>query len=202
MGQGGGTIEEGFKMTLSSKIDAKFAITKNEKAILKFVYASVNPDGIRDGVGIGTLTVNDIKKDSVAIVQGDNELDITKHLSLGENTVQLIVMNSEGKQKALVYSIEYADLQLNCDANTMQIQRNAIPLSFKIVGSGEKTIHIQIDDEDPIETNLQSNQTVFSYTIPMKASGDHVLKAYLTREIGGLTIDSNVITIGFISVDD
>jgi hypothetical protein len=88
LGQGNGNIpdEEGYKITFQNALDSVILVAlQNESIELKFRYASINQDGLKDGTGIGTLIVNDVKKATIAIPQGLSSLDITKYLTLGEN---------------------------------------------------------------------------------------------------------------------
>jgi hypothetical protein len=104
LGQGNGpSTDDGYSITLQSTIDRIFAVREGDPVELKFRYSSVDPDGLTDGPGIGTLIVNEVKKATVAIPQGLNILDISKYLVPGENTVQLNVENSEGESKPLNY---------------------------------------------------------------------------------------------------
>ena len=92
LGQGGASVEDGFVITLQNTLDSRiFAVREGDIVELKFRYSSVDVEGLTDGPGIGTLIVNDVKKATIAIPQGANTLEISKHLALGENNVQLIV---------------------------------------------------------------------------------------------------------------
>jgi hypothetical protein len=104
LGQGGASTEDGFVITLQNTLDSRiFAVREGDIVELKFRYSSVDAEGLADGPGIGTLLVNDVKKATIAIPQGANTIEISKHLVLGENNVQLIVENSENKTKPLNY---------------------------------------------------------------------------------------------------
>jgi len=84
---GGGTIEEGYNITLQSAIDRIFATLEGDTIELKFRYSSIDQDGLNDGPGIGTLIVNDVKKTTIAVAQKLQTFDITKYLVLGDNDV-------------------------------------------------------------------------------------------------------------------
>ena len=202
MGQGGnGTEEEGYKITFTSKVGAQSAIIKGEKSILKFIYSSINQDGIKDGNGIGTLTINDVKKSNPAILQGDNELDITDYLTLGQNLITLTVMNTEGKTKSLVYSVEYIDLYLTTNVKSMDIYNSETAIPFQITGSGTKKLYYYMDDvlldeEEVVSTNVYSH----TYRVPMQVAGDHILKIHAEREINNITVSSNTLVIGMMFI--
>ena len=204
MGQSGGIIEEeGYKITLQSTIDHIFAAIKGETIKLGFRYSSVDTNGVNDGPGIGTLIVNNVKKSTVAIPQKAQELDITNYLFLGENNVQLIVTNSEGKEKTLAYSIELVDLYLTCDVKQMAIYDSETSIPFQITGSGTKKIYFLMDDEEIATDEITStNNYKYTYRVLMQTAGAHILKIYAEREVNNMTITSNIITLGMMFVTD
>lgn len=148
LGQGGNTPEEekGYKITFQNALDSVILLAlQDEQVILKFRYASINENGLKDGQGIGSLIVNDVKKATVAIPQGLSTLDITKYLSLGENQITLSVKNSDGKTDSIDYVCEVINLELETNFKEMGIYSVATDFPFTIVGAGEKTIHYLMD---------------------------------------------------------
>ena len=135
---------------------------------MKFRYSSINENGLKDGPGIGTLVVNDVKKATVAIPQGLSTLDITKYLSLGENQITLTVKNSDGKIDNIDYVCEIINLELETNFKAMGIYSVATDFPFTIIGAGEKTIHYVMDGEE-IYSEVLTNSTKFAhnYKIPM-----------------------------------
>jgi hypothetical protein len=85
---GQGIQQEGFMITLQNQLDSRiFAALQGDPVELIFKYSSIDREGINDGPGIGTLYVNDVRKDTIAIHQKTNVIEISKYLVLGENTV-------------------------------------------------------------------------------------------------------------------
>ena len=124
LGQGGNTPEEekGYKITFQNALDSVILLAlQDEQVVLKFRYASINENGLKDGQGIGSLIVNDVKKATVAIPQGLSTLDITKYLSLGENQITLNVKNSDGKTDSIDYVCEVINLELETNFKEMGI---------------------------------------------------------------------------------
>jgi hypothetical protein len=178
-------------------------VREGDAVELKFRYSSVDSEGLTDGPGIGTLIVNDVKKATVAIPQGANTLEISKHLVLGENNVQLIVENSENKAKPLNYQIEIVNLQLTTNFKAMDIYSSDVDFAFVIIGSGEKTIHYLMDGEEiDSEVLTNTNKLAHTYKIPMQEAGDHIFQVYADMEVNNMYIPSNTLTIGMMFVND
>lgn len=200
---GGGTIEEGYNITLQSTIDRIFAALEGNTIELKFRYSSVDQDGLNDGPGIGTLIVNDVKKTTIAVAQKLQTFDITKYLVLGDNDVQLIVENSDGKQKTLTYSISVINLQLTTNFKSMDIYTSDTSFAFVIIGSGTKTLHYLMDGNELYNEEITStNKLAYSYKIPMQTAGAHIFTCYATMETNNMSIQSNTLTLGMMYVTD
>ena len=184
--------EDGFVITLQNTLDSRiFAVREGNPVELKFRYTSVDAEGLTDGPGIGTLIVNDVKKATIAIPQGSNTLEISKHLTLGDNNVQLIVENSENKTKPLNYQIEIINLQLTTNFKAMDIYSSDVDFAFLVIGSGEKTVHYLMDGEE-IDTEVLNNTNKYSHTykIPMQTAGDHIFQVYADMEVNNMYIDN------------
>lgn len=206
LGQGGGSEEEekGYKITFQNALDSVILLAlQDDPVVLKFRYSSINENGLKDGAGIGTLVVNDVKKATVAIPQGLSTLDITKYLSLGENQITLTVKNSDGKVDNIDYVCEVINLELETNFKAMGIYSVATDFPFTIVGAGEKTIHYIMDGEE-IYSEVLTNSTKFAhnYKIPMQSHGDHVFQVYADMTVSNMTITSNTLTAGMMFVDE
>lgn len=206
LGQSGGPDEgeKGYKITFQNALDSVILLAlQDDPVILKFRYSSINENGLKDGPGIGTLVVNDVKKATVAISQGLSTLDITKYLSLGENQITLTVKNSDGKIDNIDYVCEIINLELETNFKAMGIYSVATDFPFTIIGAGEKTIHYVMDGEE-IYSEVLTNSTKFAhnYKIPMQPHGDHVFQVYADMTVNNMTITSNTLTAGMIFVDE
>ena len=200
---GGGTIEEGYNITLQSAIDRIFATLEGDTIELKFRYSSIDQDGLNDGPGIGTLIVNDVKKTTIAVAQKLQTFDITKYLVLGDNDVQLVVENSDGKQKTLTYSISVINLSLTTNFKSMDIYTSDTSFAFVIIGSGTKTLHYLMDGNELYNEEITStNKLAYSYKIPMQTAGAHLFTCYATMETNNMSIQSNTLTLGMMYVTD
>lgn len=201
LGQGA-QQEEGFAITLQNMLDSRiFAALQGDPIELIFKYSSVDSEGINDGPGIGTLIVNDVRKDTIAVYQRTNTIEISKHLALGENTVQLVVENSNNDIATLTYQINVISLSLSTNFKDMDIYTADVDFAFVIVGAGTKTVHYLMDGEEiDSEEITNTNKLAHTYKIPMQTAGDHVFEVYADMEVNNMTICSNTLTLGMMYV--
>lgn len=205
LGQGSGpSTEEGYVISLQNTLDSRiFAVREGDPVNISFRYSSVDKDGLTDGPGIGTLIVNDVKKATVAVPQKLNTLEISQYLSLGANSVQLSVENSEGKTKPLNYEIEIVNLQLTTNFKDMAIYDSDTDFAFVIIGAGQKTVHYLMDGvEIGSEEFNNTNKLAHTYKIPMQTPGDHIFQVYADMEKNNMEIVSNTITLGMMFVNN
>ena len=188
-----------------------FAVLQGDSVHLSFRYASVDKDGLNDGPGIGTIIVNDVKKTTIAVQQKLNTIEITKYLTLGDNSVKVIVENSDGKQEYLTYQIQVINLQLSTDFKEMDIYTTpksekdnySISFSFVITGAGTKTLHYLMDGEE-IDTEELTNTDKMAHVYKIEMNkyepGDHIFKAYADMEVNNMKVTSNTLTLGIMYV--
>lgn len=205
MGQGGSSEPtEGYYISLQNASESRiFVVLQGDKVEIAFNYSSTDADGLNDGPGIGTLIVNQVKKANIAVPQQLNTLDITKHLSLGANNVELIVENSENRTKRLTYQIEIISLSLSTNFKDMDIYTADTDFAFVITGAGTKTIHYIMDGKE-IDTEVLTNTTKLAHTykIPMQTAGDHIFEVYADMEVNNIPVTSNTLTLGMMYVTD
>lgn len=199
------TTQDGYVIVLDYFNDRIFAVIEKDPVILKFRYTSVDRDGFNDGPGIGTLYVNQVRKGTFAIPQKTQELDITKFLSLGPNTVELHIENSEGPEKAksLSYEIEVVNLYLTTSVKEMDTYFTDTSIPFTITGPGKKTIYYYLDDNETpyAEETLEFKEQLFhSFKVPMQPAGAHILKIVAYRNVNNINLPSNTLTIGMMHV--
>lgn len=196
--------EEGYVISLQNALDSRiFVVRENALVYLDYRYSSIDTEGLNDGPGIGSLIVNDVKKATIAVPQKLNSLEISKYLTLGENTVELIVANSENKTKSITYQIEVVNLSLTTNFKDMAIYSADTDFAFVIIGSGTKTIHYLMDGIE-IDTEILTNTNKLSHTykIPMQDPGDHIFQVYADMEISNMDIESNTLTVGMMFITD
>ena len=206
-GGGSGGSETSYKIELTA---AERNISKplGEEIKLIFTYRSYDKEDntINDGPGSGVILVSDVQRKTFIVTQGENEIDVTEYLSVGENTLKIKVTNSEGSTKTLQFNIKLLSLSISSNFPTMSYQKQGIlPISYTVTSEIEFTSHFiikkqnaEINEDYYEETEIFSEtfsrgttSTAYLETIP---SGAYTLKIFATA--GDIT--SNILTIGLI----
>jgi hypothetical protein len=85
----------------------------------------------------------------------------------------------------------------------MGIYSSDTDFSFVITGSGTKTLHYLMDNEEIYtETITNTNKLSHTFKIPFTSYGDHIFQVYADMEINNMTVESNILTAGMMFVDE
>lgn len=195
-GSGGGNVNS-YNIELTNLLDSRIiSIAKGEPAILSFKYISTDNDGFNDGNGIGTLYVNEIRKVTFSVSQGDNDYEITNYLNNGTNTVKLTVENSEGAYKTIVYTVTVIALNITTTASTMDLYTGNISFPYVLTGNGAKTVHFFMDEYEMGTEVITATESSRTFNIPAQVDGAHILTVYAEVENEGILIRSNELKMG------
>ena len=127
----------GYTITLQNRLLSSSITAAGGSAVeLKYQYTSVDPDGVDDGDGIGTLIVNGASVATVSVPQGESTLDVAQYLTSGANTVKLKVENSEGSSRTLSYTITVVTLTMTTTIDTMAVYSAATTFNYSQTRGG------------------------------------------------------------------
>lgn len=179
---GGGTGGSyDYSITLKNLLESRvMSFPAGAKVELEFSYSSVDEEGYNDGPGVATIYVNNVKKGTHSVIQGENPIDISDYLTSGTNTVKLSVMNSEGNNKSLIYTITMVTLKLSTTLENYTTQTNDLTFYYTPVGDGTKTVYFYIDGRQIGTQTVISSGKSQSFTIPVQSHGGHQLEVYAT----------------------
>lgn len=200
-GGGGGAILE-YTISLKNTLDNRvFSVPGGSTVNLEFSYSSVDEDGYADGAGVGTVTVNSVKKATINVPQGDNTLDVTDYLSAGDNIVKVRVENSEGGYKTLTYTITVVTLTITTTLEDFSTQSGDFTFYYTPVGINSKTIYFSIDGTEIGTQTIATSGKSQSYVIPTQSHGGHILEVYATMVYEGTLIISEPVKKSILWVD-
>lgn len=202
-GGGGGSSESTeYTISLTNLLPSRlFTVAEGAPVNLQFLYSSVDGDNLDDGAGVGTIIVNNISRGTINIPQGNNTINVADYLSVGANTVRIKVANSEGTTKTLTYTVTMVSLGISTTFAEMASYSGDVVFSYTPSGTGEKTIHFVMDGLELGTEVITSNRRSQSYTIPAQQHGAHIFKCYATITVDGVSVTSNVITLGMMWID-
>lgn len=137
------------------------------------IYAA-DASGEQTGSGSYRLLVGNVEKERGTIPQGDNYLDVSPYLALGENTIKVIVSLDIGSSDNITtnktWYITTTQMELDWDPheNGIEIYNTNSPLTLSWSVSGvdiNKTTYIMIDDTYPIEVGPTKSTNTQQYRI-------------------------------------
>lgn len=194
-GSGSGSYIITLKNTLPSRV---IAVSEGTEVKLGFDYYSVDDEGIDDGPGVCTITVNGIKAAVTSVEQGNNLLDITQYLKAGNSTVRIKVENSEGNSKTIVYTISIVSLSLTTTYPKISTYSGAVGLPYTVSGAGEKTVHFIMDGIEIGNEVVTSTGRSRVYPLGTQSDGPHILEVYAEVEVEGMMLKSNTLQLGML----
>ena len=201
-GGGGGTVVS-YNITLKNTMESRsFSITEGAVAKLNFEYSSVDADGEDDGDGVGTIYVGNVRMATINVKQGDNEIDVSKYLVLGANTVKIKVENTEGLAKAITYTIDVVTLTISTTFDLFTVCNGEKTFYYTPYGTGDKTMHFLMDGNElpgsPVV--VSSTGKGQSFVIPAQSHGAHIFEVYAEMTSGGVSMTSDKLTLCLLSV--
>lgn len=151
-------------------------------------------------IGTIQLYINDTLKATVSRNSSTTPyiMDITNYLGIGENNVLLTVQSGDNKEE-LFAKINVINLTLTStfDANQLY-QGNSLNYTYNLVGSIEKTIYFQFDDEEPTSKTYSKTTNAVGAIQQLDTTnlthGIHTLKTWAEAYIGTTLIETPVLS--------
>ena len=196
---GGGTGSGSYIITLKNTLPSRvIAVSEGTEVKLGFDYYSIDDEGIDDGPGVCTITINGIKTAVTSVEQGNNLLDITQYLKAGNSTVRIKIENSEGNSKTIVYTVSIVSLSLTTTYPKISTYSGAVGLPYTVSGAGEKTVHFIMDGIEIGNEVVTSTGRSRVYPLGTQADGPHILEVYAEVEVEGMMLKSNTLQLGML----
>ena len=200
-GVGGGGGANNATLSVLNKTDwlAKTIATGNE-CVIALSWQSVEND-IPTGQGILKVTINGATKVLQNINQGEVSLDISQHLSVGDNTVRATVSDVYGNSRSINYSVTVVAISISSTFDTSVNYSDDIAFTYIPTGRVAKKVYFILDgaELDVIETTASGTQQ--SYIIPAQDHGAHSLEVYFTAIIDGQEVKSNTLYYEIVCID-
>jgi hypothetical protein len=145
--------------------------------------------------------VNGVKVATRNIRQGAGAFDVAPFLTEGVNTVRVQVTDSYGAVRQLNIAVTVAFIALSSTFNPDVPYSAAVSFPFTPPGSGEKTVHFEVDgiELEPLTTTAANRQ--LTYALPPMAHGAHALRVFATLEAAGVTLTSNVLNFDAVCLE-
>jgi hypothetical protein len=196
-GGGGG----GSTLRLQNRGSASMGVPAGQPAWLRYTFTSTDSEtGTPTGYGTVAYFVNNARVYTKSIPQGDVDFDIANYLADGKNQVLIQVTDSYGTIRALNIRVEIISLRLMSTFDDSLVYNSPIRFPYTPVGTGEKTIHFILDDEELESVTTTATNRQLYYDLPVLGHGSHSFEVYATMESEGVIITSNILRFSIIYV--
>ena len=190
IGPGGGSSNNAV-LTLQNKTGWTYkSISQSSSCKLIFSWSSLE-DGVSTGVGTVVVKVGGVMRHSATVHQGDVEVDVASHLSMGSNSVRVSISDVYGNSRTIAYTVNVISLTIASTFDSSVAYPGAIPFTYTPTGAVEKTVRFILDGVEIGHSVTSASGRQQSFTIPAQTHGSHTLLVYFDAEIDGETIPSN-----------
>ena len=203
---GGSGTSTGAIMKLSNLMGmTSLPVALGQPLTIRFKFSSVDDeDKTPTGNGSAAYILNGEQVATASIPQGEQSYTIpASSLKEGVNTYQVRVTDAYGTEKSLTFTITAKTISLSCTLDDTAIYTDAIIIRYTPIGSDvSKTTTFELDGE--IIGTAQTNDTNLAktYTLPMQTHGSHTLRMWTSATIGGVEVQSPVLTYHPVFVED
>lgn len=196
VGTGGGG-STGSVQLVNKLPSTSLTTTLGGEAKLTFAYAS-SEEG---DAGTAYVHINEALKGTFEIVRGENTIDIGSLLGAGANIVKVTAIDAYGNSRSLNYTVNVVELRITSTFNDGQVYSGNINIRYTPYGAVEKNIHFILNNVENIVVSTETGKQQ-TYTIPTLPHGVYALQIYITAEINGVTITSNVLNYEIMAIED
>lgn len=205
-GGGGGGGGSSFIMTFKTLSDRTISVSEGMQVPIQLLYTSVDEDGVSDGPGTATISVGGVAVKTLSIPQTPNPaapyvVNVADYLALGSNSVRIKVVNSEGSNRTLTFTVVVLALSVKSTFKDLDVYTGNVDFYYTVTGSGTKTVHFIMDDVEIGTEEVTTSGRSRIYTIPAQAKGSHIFKCYATITSGGVEARSNELVYGMLWPD-
>jgi len=189
-GAGGGGTSSILKVEYITK--TPLVATVDDQILIKYRFTGIDSSGDEVQEGVATWKVaNKVVATSTA-VSGDNEFDITKHISLGTQKVVLTITDDAGSLVTKSWTVQKIDVRLESGFNdTLTYPIGPVTFDYTPYGAISKDVHFILDGEELGVVTTGASGIPMGYDIPAQAHGAHLLEVYMTADVNNNTIESN-----------
>lgn len=197
----GGTSNEAVMSLKNTTGWVNKAISLGGSCLITATWSSLENE-LPTGDGSLRVMVNGTTKISRNIKQGDFEVEVGEHLTLGENTVNVMVSDVYGNSRRIMLTIMAVSLTISSSFDASVPYTGEIPFTYTPVGSMDKTVYIKLDGRVIHSTVVTTSGRQQSFTIPAQSHGAHTLEVWFEADIDGVITPSNVLYYEMICLED
>ena len=167
-------------------------VTTNDKAVITFNFSGTDSSGdpVLDGTATWKVAGSVVATNTV--VSGENSFDVTDHLSVGTQKVQLSITDDAGSLVTKTWTVQKIDVRLESTFNDkLTYPIGTVSFDYTPYGAISKDVHFVLDGSEIGTVTTSASGIPMAYTIPEQTHGAHLLEVYMTATVNGNVIESN-----------
>lgn len=189
-GGGSGGTTSSLKIEYITK--SPIVATLEDKVVIKYRFSGTDSSGDDVTEGQATWRIGSRVIATNVAINGENSFDITEHLSVGTQKVNLTITDDAGSLVTKNWTVQKIDVRIESDFNDKLTHPiGKVTFSYTPYGTVEKVIHFKLDGNEIHTVTTNSSGVPMSYEIPQQTHGAHLFEVYMTTEINGNAIESN-----------
>ena len=180
-------------------------VAVGQPCTITYRFSSIdNEDKTPTGNGSASFQLNGEQIATASIEQGDHRYTIpASSLKEGSNTFVISVTDTYGTVKSISWTITAKAISLTCTLDDTVINTGDLLIRYTPIGSDvTKTTTFEMDGEVVATAETNDTNLAKSYTLAAQAHGAHTLRMWCSATIGGVTVQSPVLTYHLIWVED
>ena len=210
-GGGGGGGETSGSASITRVTPSATQCVYGRACPISYTFTALDSSGDMVGDGSATWYVGGVRKATSTARQGDgvtNTFDIGEYLSVGANTVRLVVTVDTGgdslRTVSKTWTVNAINMYLTWDYEDITINEGeTFTLRLTPYGDLSKVLHLIFDgdDENEYTTTITRSGVQQAITFDALEHGSHMVQAYLTASVNGEDITSDSIYHDMIFVE-
>ena len=189
---GGGSGGTSSTLKIEYVTTTPLVVTTNDKAVITFNFSGTDSSGdpVLDGTATWKVAGSVVATNTV--VSGENSFDVTDHLSVGTQKVQLSITDDAGSLVTKTWTVQKIDVRLESTFNDkLTYPIGTVSFDYTPYGAISKDVHFVLDGSEIGTVTTSASGIPMAYTIPEQTHGAHLLEVYMTATVNGNVIESN-----------
>lgn len=205
-GGGGGGGGTGALMKLVNKTGATIIpLASGQDCTVSYAFSSVdNSDQSVTGPGSEVIELGTTRLFAGVIEQGTRSYTVPKDLlKEGSNTLKVTVTDAYGTVRSITWTIIVKSISLVCTLDDTVINSGDLLIRYTPIGADvTKTTTFELDGSVVAIAETNDTNLAKSYTLPAQAHGAHKLRMWCSATIGGVEVQSPVLTYSLIWAEE
>ena len=186
LGGGGSSSSVNMKISYVDGYPQSSVYTINDSVIIKYNFEGIDSAGDYVG-GTASWKVGSKIVLTEEVSSGENQVDLTKYVGIGDNKVLLTITHATGAIATKAWTLKVVDVRIESlfDNERTYPANSSVEFTYVPYGSVDKVVHFKLDGKEVGTKVSKSSASGLSdsYMLPAQEHGSHLLEVYMTSDI-------------------